>query len=156
MAVQGSKHAELGHILVPLNLTEEKVYPSRTAADIRTTFLSYCACCLFAVFWTDQSLTRKSEWRKVSRENVDVANDLCRGKHQRKLSMRAQNVSHVHRCEGDYPTTDAFFLRSCCHCCCLSSLTTTPFHSLQIVDSYQRGDEWSLRAFASMPSTAIF
>ena len=40
---------------------------------------------------------------------MDVADDLCRGKHQRKLSMRAQNVSHVHRCEGDYRTTDAFF-----------------------------------------------
>ena len=47
--------------------------PKTTAADIRTTFLSHCPCGLFAVHWTDQSHTWKSEWRKVSRENVDVA-----------------------------------------------------------------------------------
>ena len=42
--------------------------PKRTAADIRTTLFSHCPCGLFAVHWTDQSHTIKSEWRKVSRD----------------------------------------------------------------------------------------
>ena len=51
--------------------------PQKTGCDVRTTFLSHCPCGLLAVYWTDQSHTRKCEWRKVSRENVDVADDLA-------------------------------------------------------------------------------
>ena len=52
-------------------------FPKTTAADIQTTFLSHCPCSLFAVHSTDQSHTRKSESRKVSHENVDVADNLA-------------------------------------------------------------------------------
>ena len=53
------------------------LHPKEAAADIRTTFLSHCPCGLFAVFLTDQSHARKCKWRKVSRENVDMADNLA-------------------------------------------------------------------------------